>query len=183
MWRADPPARFRSRPLPGRSRRFVRRRRRIAAGHLDRGARWAKGHCRRLCWDGGEDRKGEIYPAISRQLDALNAAKTATTDAGVWKFKDGEAYYAWCLKVGTTTNMNATEVHKMGLGRTHRSKRGWMALKKRGLSKGTVGQRMGALSHDKRFLYRTPCGRAQMIAYLNALIVQVRAAMPKLSCI
>ncbi|HEX2590150.1 MAG TPA: DUF885 family protein, partial [Rhizomicrobium sp.] len=128
--------------------------------------------------------KDKIYPAIHRQMDALNAAaKTANADAGVWKFKDGEAYYAWCLKVGTTTTMSAAEVHKMGLEENAQIEaRMDTLLKKQGLSKGTVGQRMGALSHDKRFLYpNTDAGRAQVIAYLNGLIAQVRTAMPKLS--
>jgi uncharacterized protein (DUF885 family) len=50
----------------------------------------------------------KVYPAIQRQLDGLNTAlKTATADAGVWKIKDGEAYYSWLLKVGTTTPQTA----------------------------------------------------------------------------
>jgi uncharacterized protein (DUF885 family) len=127
---------------------------------------------------------GKVYPAISRQLDALNAAaKTATHDAGVWKFKDGDAYYAWALRVGTTTGMTAADVHKMGLEQNAQIEaRMDGLLKKQGLSKGTVGERMSALSHDKRFVYPdTDAGRADMIAYLNKLIAQVRLEMPKLS--
>jgi uncharacterized protein (DUF885 family) len=41
--------------------------------------------------------------------------KRATSDAGVWKFSDGDAYYAWALRAGTTTRMTPDEVHQMGL--------------------------------------------------------------------
>ncbi len=126
----------------------------------------------------------KIYPAVSRQLDALKAAQArATHDAGVWKFKDGEAYYAWALKVGTTTTMTPDEVHKMGLEQNAQIEaRMDGLLKKQGLTKGTVGQRMSALSRDKRFFYpENDAGRAQIVAYLNALLKQARAAMPKLS--
>ena len=38
----------------------------------------------------------KILPAVARQAAALKeVAAKATHDAGVWKLKDGEAYYAW----------------------------------------------------------------------------------------
>ena len=126
----------------------------------------------------------KILPALNRQVAALQALKPkATHDAGVWKFKDGEAYYAWLLKVGTTTNMTADEVHKMGLEQNAALEARMDALlKKQGLSKGSVGDRMTALSTDKRFLFpETDAGRTQIIDYLNSLIAQTRTQMPKLS--
>ena len=126
----------------------------------------------------------KILPALNRQVAALQALKPrATHDAGVWKFKDGEAYYAWLLKVGTTTNMSADEVHKMGLAQNAELEaRMDGLLKKQGLTKGSVGDRMTALSTDKRFLYpETDAGRAQIIDYLNKLIATTRGLMPKMS--
>jgi len=126
----------------------------------------------------------KILPALNRQVAALQALKSkATADAGVWKFKDGEAYYAWLLKVGTTTNMTAAEVHKMGLEQNAALEaRMDGLLKKQGLSKGSVGDRMTALSKDARFLYpETDAGRAQIVDYLNKLIATTRGLMPKMS--
>jgi uncharacterized protein (DUF885 family) len=57
-------------------------------------------------------------------------------------------------------------------------------LRKQGLSKGSVGARMDALSRDRRFLYpETDVGRAQIIAHLNDLIAQTRKRMPELSAL
>ena len=39
----------------------------------------------------------------------------STTDDGVWKLPDGEAYYANRLKTYTTTDMTAEEIHQLGL--------------------------------------------------------------------
>ncbi len=124
----------------------------------------------------------KILPALARQRAALAALKP-THDAGVWKLKDGEAYYSWLLKVGTTTPMTADEVHKMGLEQNAELEaRMDGLLKKQGLSKGTVGERMTALSHDPRFLFpENDTGRTQIIAYLGKLIGETRAQMPKLS--
>ncbi len=126
----------------------------------------------------------KILPAVARQLAALKALKP-TSDAGVWKLKDGEAYYAWLLKVGTTTGMTADEVHKMGLAQNAELEARMDALlKKQGLTKGSVGARMTALSRDSRFIFpETDAGRDRIIAYLNELIAKTRTQMPKLSAL
>lgn len=127
---------------------------------------------------------GQILPAIARQVDMLSSLKTrATRDAGVWKLKDGEAYYAWLLRVGTTTTMSAEEVHQMGLEQNAALEaRMDGLLRKQGLTKGSVADRMTALSKDSRFLFpETDAARTQIIAYLNKLIATTRTRMPMLS--
>ncbi|MBW8708409.1 MAG: DUF885 domain-containing protein [Alphaproteobacteria bacterium] len=125
----------------------------------------------------------KIYPALGRQIATLKAVGAkATPDAGVWKFKDGEAYYSWLLKVGTTTSMTAKQIHALGLAQNAEiSARMDMLLKKQGLSKGTVGERMTALGRDPRFLYPdNDIGRAQIIEYLRGRIAAVRQRLPEL---
>ena len=122
----------------------------------------------------------KIYPALDRQIAALKAvAAKATHDAGVWKLKDGDAYYAWLLRVGTSTDHPASEIHRMGLDQNAAIEaRMDMLLKKQGYSKGTVGARMAALAHDKRFVYPdNDEGRAQVIAYLNERIADMRGRL------
>jgi uncharacterized protein (DUF885 family) len=125
--------------------------------------------------------EAEIYPAMTRQLAALKAcAAKAGHDAGVWRLPDGEAYYDWCLKVGTTTAMTPEQVHQLGLEQNKAIEaRMDGLLKAQGLIQGTVGERMIALGNDPKFLYpNTDAGRAQILAYLNEVIANVR---PKLS--
>ena len=33
----------------------------------------------------------------------------------MWHFKNGEAYYDWALKAGTTTNRSPQDIHQLGL--------------------------------------------------------------------
>lgn len=123
----------------------------------------------------------EIYPTLGRQLETLKALRArAGHDAGVWRLPQGEAYYAWLLKVGTSTNLTADQIHQMGLEQ-NRALESQMdgLLRKQGLTQGTVGERMAALGRDPKYLFPdTDAGRAQLIAYLNGVIAQVR---PKLS--
>lgn len=126
--------------------------------------------------------EAEVGPALDRQVSALRVQRAAAGhDAGVWRLPDGEHYYDWQLKVGTTTPLGADEVHRMGLDQVA-SLTGQMdgLLKAQGLSQGTVGERLNALGKDPRFVYpNTDEGRAQLIAYLNGLVAGVRTRLPR----
>ena len=125
-----------------------------------------------------------INPALDRQIEALKAARAlANGDAGVWKLPDGEAYYDWLLKVGTSTPLTPDEVHQMGLDQNAQIQaRMDELLKGQGLTQGSVGERVQALTRDPKFLYpNTDAGRADLIAYLNGRIDAVRANLPKMS--
>jgi len=45
----------------------------------------------------------------------VHLQNTSTNDAGVWKFPDGEAYYAYILRHYTSTDLTADQVHESGL--------------------------------------------------------------------
>lgn len=124
----------------------------------------------------------QLAPAIDRQLAQLKALRPhATHDAGVWKLPDGEAYYGWLLKVATTTDLDAGQVHQMGLDQVKAiGSQMDVLLRGQGLTQGGVGQRMSALVADKRFLFPdTDKGRADLIAYLNGRVAAMREQLPK----
>ncbi|RYY23148.1 MAG: DUF885 domain-containing protein [Sphingomonadales bacterium] len=126
--------------------------------------------------------KNEVRPALDRQIKELEKhSKRATSDAGVWKFKDGEAYYAWALSAGTTTTMTPDEVHQMGLEQVKAIQSEMDAiLKKEGYSTGTVGARMEALGKDPRFTFpEGDPGRAEIMKFLNDRVTDIRNRMPQ----
>lgn len=125
---------------------------------------------------------GKIAPALDRQIAELQRHRArATSDAGVWKFPDGEAYYAWALRAATTTTMTPDEVHRTGLDelKTLQAEMDGI-LRKQGFTTGTVGARMTALGKDPRFLYPdTDAGRAQILQSMTRTIADMRAKMPR----
>ena len=127
---------------------------------------------------------GKLFPALDRQIAALTASQAkAGHDAGVWRLPHGAAYYAWALREGTTTTRTAADIHQMGLdqGAAIDAQMDTL-LKAQGLTQGSVGERMTALTKDPRFLYpNTDAGRADLIAYLNGRIAAIRPYLPKLS--
>ena len=125
-----------------------------------------------------------VYPALDRQIAAFTAATAnAPMTAGVQRLPDGDAYYRWALRLGTTTTQTPEEVHRIGLAQNEQIKARMDALlKAQGMTTGTVGERVTALNKDPKFLFpNTDEGRAQLIAYLNGKIAAIRPLMPKIS--
>jgi uncharacterized protein (DUF885 family) len=126
--------------------------------------------------------RDKVRPALNRQFDELTADRQhATGDAGVWKLPDGDAYYAWALSAGTTTHMTPDEIHQMGQEQLQQLQ-GEMdgILRSLGLTQGTVGDRMSALASDKKYQFpEGDPGRAQILAYLEGRIADMRTRLPR----
>ncbi len=123
-----------------------------------------------------------VVPALDRQIAELERHRAkAASDAGVWKFPDGDAYYAWALRAGTTTDRSPDEVHKQGLAELAELQAKMdVILKQQGYSQGSVGARMTALGKDPRFTYPdTDEGRAAIIKLLTDRIHDMRGRMPQ----
>jgi len=123
-----------------------------------------------------------IAPALDRQIDELLAhRRRATSDAGVWKLPRGDEYYAWTLRAGTTTNMTPDEIHARGREELRELQSRMDAiLRKEGLTRGTVGERMTALGRDARFTFEeSDAGRAKLMAYLNSRVADMRTRLPR----
>jgi uncharacterized protein (DUF885 family) len=126
----------------------------------------------------------QVYPALERQIATFTRATAKATDvAGVHRLPDGAAYYEWALRLGTSTNRSARDVHNVGLEQNRMlQSRIDTILKAQGMTQGTVGARLVALSKDpKRFYADNDKGRDELIAYCNDRIDAVRALMPKIS--
>ncbi|HEX6072421.1 MAG TPA: DUF885 family protein [Sphingomicrobium sp.] len=123
-----------------------------------------------------------VLPALQRQVEELKRHRAvATPDAGVWHFRNGDAYYRWALKAGTTTTRTPQDIHQLGLDQVKTIQARMEAImQKQGLTGGTVGERMAALGKDPSQLYpNTAAGREQLLAYLNGRIADIRTRLPR----
>ena len=128
--------------------------------------------------------EGEVYPALDRQIAAVTAARARADDrAGVWKLPRGDAYYAFALRAGTTTPLTPAAVHATGLAQSKQLQAQMdTLLRAQGLTRGSVGDRVTALTADPRHLYpNTDAGRAELIAYVQARVDKVRPLLARMS--
>ncbi|KQQ40167.1 hypothetical protein ASF61_05120 [Duganella sp. Leaf126] len=126
----------------------------------------------------------QVYPALDRQIKALAAATAKSTDVpGVHRLPDGDAYYEWALRLGTSTRLSAKEIHEIGMEQNLALQaRIDTILKAQGMTQGTVGARLLALTKDpKRFYADNDKGRDELIAYCNERVEAIRDLMPKIS--
>lgn len=115
----------------------------------------------------------QVYPAYQKLIDYFEALlPKTTTDDGVWKLPDGQAYYAYLLRLNTTTTMSPHEIHELGLREVARIE-GEMRviLDANGFASQPIGQAMISLGKDPRFLYpNDDTGRAAALADYQRLI-------------
>src|SRR5438876_3970809 len=58
----------------------------------------------------------QVYPAYRKLIAYFQTLlPKTTTDDGVWKLPDGDAFYAYALRENTTTTLKPDEVHELGL--------------------------------------------------------------------
>jgi uncharacterized protein (DUF885 family) len=134
----------------------------------------------------------QVYPAYHRLIDYFSALlPKTTTDDGVWKLPDGDAYYAYELRSNTTTTLKPDEVHALGLQEVARLEAEMRALlDTNGFAADAIGPAMEKLAKDPRFLFSNDDqGRAEALAGYTRLIdtateksKQLFLTLPKAKC-
>lgn len=126
--------------------------------------------------------RGAISKALEDQLAELNAEReVADSDPGMWSQPHGEEWYAWALSASTTTDMTPDEVHQRGLEELAQL-HGRMdpILREIGYTKGSVGERMQALSKDPRYKFKEgDPGRKEIMDFLEERVAWIKAQMPR----
>jgi uncharacterized protein (DUF885 family) len=124
--------------------------------------------------------EAHVYPAY-RALIAHHEAllPRVTSNDGVWRMPDGEAFYAWRVRNQTTTDMSADEIHRIGLAEVERIASEMDAiLRNEGLEEGNIGQRVQIIAKREDQLYPdTDEGREQILADYQAIIDEISAGL------
>ncbi len=119
------------------------------------------------------------YTALAETLEA--ALEKASDEPGVWRLENGDAYYADALRLYTTTELTAAQLHEAGEKLTASiSEQMDAILLELGQEDGTVAQRMQALAADPVHLFpETLEGRAALIAAVENQIKWIEPQLPR----
>ncbi len=105
----------------------------------------------------------------------------ATTDDGVWKLPNGEAYYRYQLKQRTTTDLDPEEVHQIGLSEVARIKNEMQNIL---LAEGytdttkTLGATIQELNKEERFLFpNNDEGRQMVLDEYDRILAEISAGL------
>jgi len=127
--------------------------------------------------------KNSIYPAYENLVFTVNSNMHLARDsAGIWAQPNGAAYYQYTISQLGDSALSAEQIHQIGLDEVSRiSAQMDNILIAQSYTKGTVGERMVALSKDPQFLYDdSDEGRAKLLQDLNGLIQEATKKMATL---
>ena len=123
-----------------------------------------------------------VFPAYQGLIDYFNGLyDKATTEDGVWKFPDGDNFYAYQLRSNTTTDLTPEQVHQLGLSEVARIKKAMRQfLNSEGYTDTTVtiGEVIQGINKEERFLFpNNDEGREMILAEYNRILEEVSAGL------
>ena len=123
------------------------------------------------------DFKAGYEQFLATQADMRKLSKGAN---GVWSLPDGDAFYAYCLKASTTTNLTADQIHETGLSELKRIQIEMQTIMDKVAFKGSLQDFFKLLKTDARFQYpNTPEGKAAYLKDATTFIDQAMAKAPQ----
>jgi uncharacterized protein (DUF885 family) len=125
---------------------------------------------------------GQMKPAYDRLAAWLteDMAKTPETASGAHALPNGRAYYAAMLKLQTTTDMTADQIHVLGLSEVARIRGEMETLKAKVGFAGTLPEFFVFMRTDKQFyLPNSDEGRAQYLKRAEAFLDEMKRKMPE----
>ena len=122
-----------------------------------------------------------VQPAYERLIAAVEAQSAlASGDDGVWKFDEGEAFYAERLRWFTTTELSAEQVHAIGLQEVARIHDAMREVMQAVAFDGDLRAFFEFMRNDPQFYYpNTEEGRAQYLAQAEAAIDAMYKRLPE----
>ncbi len=116
-----------------------------------------------------------VKPAYQRLIAEMERQQAiAPAEDGVWRFKDGAAYYAQLLASYTTTDLTPDQVHQIGLDNVARIHGQMREIMKTVGFAGTLQEFFAFVRTDDRFYFKT------REAYLAAVDTKLKAMTAKL---
>ena len=123
----------------------------------------------------GPFRRG--YETMFAALDAIESK--ATSNDGAWRLPQGADFYASALRLSTTTDMSADQIHQLGLDQVRRIHGEMERIKDQVGFKGTLQEFFVHINEGSQFKYpNTAEGRERYLADARAFIDQVMALAP-----
>ena len=126
--------------------------------------------------------QNSVFPSYQKLIDYFSTLyDKATTDDGVWKLPNGDAFYSYMLSQSTTTDLTPAEVHQIGLDEVARIKKEmWAILINEGYNDTTktLGEIIQAISQEERFLFsEDDNGRQEVLAEYQKILDEISAGL------
>lgn len=125
--------------------------------------------------------KNQVAPAYRALIDELKKqAAIAPEGDGVWRLPNGEAYYNFLLQQYTTTELNAEQVHQLGLDNVARIHSDMKKIMQNVEFKGDLQAFFQFMREDPQFYFpETDAGRTAYIDAAETVINTLKQRLPE----
>lgn len=119
----------------------------------------------------------EAYTALLSRLQ--QDARLTRFDGGAWQLPHGDAFYAFAVRLFTTTDLTPDDVHKIGLAEVKRIHGEMRAIMKNVGFAGSLQDFFKFVKSDRRFFFpNTEAGRAAYLARAKEVVSTISARVP-----
>jgi len=122
-----------------------------------------------------------VQPAYARLIATLEVqSQGGDSDDGIWRYKDGDAFYQTLLKWYTTTDLTADEVHELGLANVERIHGEMRAVMAQVGFDGTLQEFFASVRENPELRFaNTDEGREEYLTAARDAIDAMRAQLPE----
>lgn len=123
-----------------------------------------------------------VKPAYQKLVAHLTELETkATTDDGIWKWKEGDDFYNVALKRTTTTDLSSDQIHDIGLKEVERIHSEMRVIKDKVNFDGDLKAFMQFMRDDDQFYYpNTEAGKARYLSEAVTLIDDMKLKLDEM---
>ena len=134
-----------------------------------------------LLAEGREALLGPYRDGYRVLIERLEYERGATeVDGGVWQLPEGDDYYAFAVRLFTTTDITPAEVHTLGLEHVERIHGEMRAIKRRTGFDGTLDEFFDYLRNDARFQVEdSDAGRDEYLALAEEIVAEAEANLDR----
>lgn len=120
----------------------------------------------------------DVLPAYVRFAKFLKVVEipAGRTDPGVWASKDGDAYYAFCVRRSTTMDKSPAEIHQIGLDEVKRDEAEMLAIVKK-LGYADIKTFSAAMAKDPK---QHPASKEALLDLYRHYEEQMKPRLPEL---
>jgi uncharacterized protein (DUF885 family) len=120
----------------------------------------------------------EVQPAYTRFARFLEKdyIPLARTEPGVWSLPDGDAYYAYCVRHSTTTNLTPDQIHQIGLAEVKRDEQEMLVIAQK-LGFKDLKSMQAAIAKNPKL---HPASKEALLAAYQGYLDQMRPKLPQL---
>ncbi|MCP5021622.1 MAG: DUF885 domain-containing protein [bacterium] len=122
-----------------------------------------------------------VGPGYEHLIQILEEQQSrASEDDGIWKWPDGDDFYAFALRRTTTTDLTSDEIHTMGLEEVARIHGEMRVIQERVAFKGRLTRFFEHLRTDSAFYFpETARGKQAYLDGATAIIAGMRKRLPE----